>query len=175
MHHKLPLLSFAFILFFNIKHAKAQLTTSYAMGGLSFNSDLTSYSGAIVFNGRSSCLSVSNGAATYYPTNNRTSLDKFEIACKQSGPKGVFELSAYPNPTSYNTVVMAKGEYNFNEKYSLDILDARGRLIQSYSGYLSAFQQGLVLPMHDLAGGTYFVNIRTEFSKKNFKVIKVSE
>jgi hypothetical protein len=80
-----------------------------------------------------SCGKSHTEEAFYQTQTALKSLKSFEMDSYMADAQGEFELSAYPNP--FKTVVNAKLNAPKAATVKLEILDATGRLIQSYGEY----------------------------------------
>jgi hypothetical protein len=151
--------------------AKGQLSTSYSFGNIMTSSTAGStFSGPIVIEGNNPCFNLTSGVALFEKS--QTGFGRFMMTC-ETVSKSEFEFESYPNPVVSSVKVFINGQVNPNEKYSMQIFSANGEVLQSTSGNLGQFMNGLSLNMYPYTDGLYLIKIKTTHLERSIKIIKI--
>ncbi len=115
-------------------------------------------------------LGIFNPVYTYTnPTNgcvNSATATILVVDCTNLKEENSFvkNISIYPNPTKGNIII----ETNSDIEKTIEILDARGRMIRSETSK----NKTLTYSISDQAAGIYFIKISCALGKKEFKLVK---
>ena len=152
MKRLLPILLLLFVLDVN-----AQLSTSFAFGGLSLSGTTGgSFSGPVLLSSDKGCLRVSNGVIVF--SANAAGSALFNPTCPESyGGEIAFKL--IPNPAPGVTRIFMIGSIAPAERVQLLIHDLAGKLVQSRVCTGADFYSGHILNTKSLAAGLYVVSL----------------
>lgn len=158
-----------FILFFS--NANAQNIPAYSFGSIGNAGDLKlNFSGAIYLQTKA-CISVENGIKIFQENEDGIFTNYCEaIKMKEE----LIQLMANPNPISTYTYIKFKDLFLIEkeETVTLQLVNARGGIVNEYSTKLSVLNYGYKLQFSDiLYNGIYFLKASTP--TKIFKTLSI--
>jgi len=150
--------------------AQAQLSTSFAFGGLSLSGSTGgSFSGPMLLSNDKGCIRVSNGVVVFSASAAGNAL--FNPNCPESINGDAIAFKLIPNPAPGNTRIFMIGSIAPNDRVQLLVHDLAGKLIQVRNCAGADFYAGYALNTKSLAAGLYIIRLIHNGSTYTLKLI----
>jgi len=150
--------TFLFLLIILPIIGNSQISTSYTFGNITLDkTNISTYSGPLIFSQEKDCLQVDNGVNVFTTTSIGSIF--FSLICDKiiEQPSSIFKL--FPNPSPGYTRIYSNIQLSATEITKVSIFNSVGHLVSQQQVNSLSFQDGLPIHSRGWANGVYIVSI----------------